>query len=71
MTETEKMSLNCLDLIALHKKFGKISELSLIILLGMSEYCEAYFGFNTQISFSTSHVFTPRKVKVIFISNFV
>ena len=44
--------------IAAHNESKKMNEFSWIILVGMSEYCNAVFQFNIQIYFIISFVFT-------------
>ena len=49
-----------------HKKSAKISTLSLIILMGMSECCEALFLSNLSMSFFMSSMLTFEKRNVSF-----
>ena len=52
-------------LILSQMKFENISEFSLIILVGISEYCDALFSFNSLISISISLKLTSLKLKGI------
>ena len=52
-------------LILSQMKFENISEFSLIILVGISEYCDASFSFNSLISISISLKLTSLKLKGI------
>ena len=48
-------------------KFENISEFSLIILVGISEYWDALFSFNSLISVSISLKLTSLKLKASFL----
>ena len=52
-------------------KFENISEFSLIILVGISEYCDALVSFNSLISVSISLKLTPLKLKAPFLLHLV
>ena len=58
-------------LILLQMKFENISEFSLINLVGISEYRDALFSFNSLISDSISLKLTTLKPKIPFILHLV
>ena len=58
-------------LILSQMKFENIAEFSLIILVGISEYCDPLFSFNSLISVSISLKLTSLKLKAPFLLHLV
>ena len=48
-------------------KFENISQFSLVILVGISQYCDTLFSFNNLISVSICLKLTSLKLKVLFL----
>ena len=58
-------------LILSQTKIENLPEFSLIILVGISEYCDALFSFNSLISVSISLKLTSLRIKAPFLLHLV